>query len=73
MNIKAGDRVTILVPAGQRWDRQNKQIVQEWKEQTGRAVMRSAHGGWVLNMGGRHGTPGLADDENIVAVNGKRL
>lgn len=24
--------------------------------------------GWVLNMGGRHGTPGIASPENIVAV-----
>ena len=30
--------------------------------------MRSSHGGWVLNMGGAHGTPGLAGEENIVAV-----
>src|SRR5208337_2565750 len=38
------------------------------KERTGRAVMRSSHGGWVLNMGGAHGTPGLADDSNITSV-----
>lgn len=30
--------------------------------------MRSGHGGWVLNMGGKHGTPGIADDNNIVSV-----
>lgn len=52
--IRAGDRVTILTPHGNKL--------------TGRAVMRSATGGWVLNLGGRHGTPGLADEENIVAV-----
>lgn len=32
----------------------------------GRAVMRSKYGGWVLNGGGRHGTPLLADNENII-------
>jgi hypothetical protein len=53
-SISPGDRVTIRTPQGQ--------------ERTGRAVMLSSHGGWVLNMGGAHGTPGLADDENIVRV-----
>ena len=53
--IRPGDRVTILTPQGQRT--------------TGRAVMRNQqHGCWVLNMGGPHGTPGIADDENIVYV-----
>jgi hypothetical protein len=61
-SIKAGDRVTILVPAGLGRDGQ------EWKEATGRAVMHSANGGWVLNMGGPHGTPGLASAENTVRV-----
>lgn len=40
--------------------------------QIGRVVMRSSIGGWLLNMGGRHGTPGLADKNNIVAINSKR-
>jgi hypothetical protein len=61
-SIKPGDRVTILVPAG------IGRKGQEWKQATGRAVMRSAHGGWVLNMGGPHGTPGIADEENTVRV-----
>lgn len=52
--IRAGDRVTIVNRFGQ--------------ERTGRAVMRSSCGGWVLNMGGPHGTPGIADDNNIVRV-----
>lgn len=26
--------------------------------------------GWVLNMGGRHGTPGIASESNIVKVVG---
>lgn len=53
-SIRHGDRVTILTPQGQ--------------QRTGRAVMRSSSGGWVLNMGGPHGTPGLADERNIVHV-----
>lgn len=56
--VRPGSRVTILTPQGQR--------------RTGRAVMRSTHGGWVLNMGGRYGTPGIADDRNTVAVRGGR-
>lgn len=52
--IRSGDRVTIVDRFG--------------KQQSGRAVMRSSHGGWVLNMGGAHGTPGLASDDNIVKV-----
>ena len=53
-DIRAGDRITIRTPQGQ--------------ERTGRVVMRSSAGGWVLNMGGAHGTPGLADERNIVKV-----
>lgn len=60
--IRHGDKVTILVPAG------IGRNGPEWKQATGRAVMRSAHGGWVLNMGGPHGTPGLADESNTVAI-----
>ncbi len=36
-------------------------------ERTGTAVMRGP-AGWVLNMGGRHGTPAIASDENITKV-----
>lgn len=58
-SIRFGDRVTIKTPQGQK--------------ATGRAVMRSSHGGWVLNMGGKHGTPGIADSSNVVQVrHGKR-
>lgn len=53
-HIKSGDRVTIVDRFGQ--------------QHTGRAVMRSSGGGWVLNMGGRYGTPGIADEQNIVKV-----
>ena len=52
--IRPGDRVTIVDRFG--------------VERTGRAVMPSSHGGWVLNMGGRYGTPGLADDSNVTRV-----
>jgi hypothetical protein len=53
-SIRAGDRVTIVNRFGQK--------------STGRAVMPSSNGGWVLNMGGAHGTPGIATAENIVKV-----
>ncbi len=61
--IKHGSRVTILVPAG------IGRNGQEWKPKTGRAVMRGP-AGWVLNMGGKYGTPGVATPENIVKVTG---
>jgi hypothetical protein len=50
--IGHGDTVHIKTPQGQ--------------TQRGKAVMRSSHGGWVLNMGGKHGTPGLVDEKNYV-------
>lgn len=52
--VRAGDRVTIVNRFGQ--------------QHTGRAVMRCIAGGWVLNMGGRYGTPGIANDDNTVKV-----
>jgi hypothetical protein len=64
-SIKHGDLVTILVPAGL------GRNGQEWKPATGRAVMHSSNGGWVLNMGGKHGTPGIATQENTVQINKK--
>lgn len=51
--IKAGDRVTIRTPHGS--------IL------TGKAVMRGP-AGWVLNLGGAHGTPGIASAANLVKV-----
>ena len=51
--IKHGDRVTIVNRFGQ--------------EHTGRATMRGPHG-WVLNMGGRYGTPAIANETNITKV-----
>lgn len=55
--IGPGAVVTIRTPQGQL--------------RRGRAVMRGPHG-WVLNMGGPHGTPGVADEENTVAVKAAR-
>ena len=52
-SIGPGDRVTIRTPHG--------------SERTGRAVMRGP-AGWVLNLGGAHGTPGIADERNIVKI-----
>jgi predicted nucleic acid-binding Zn-ribbon protein len=60
-SIRPGDRVTILVPAGR------GRNGQEWKESTGRAVIVS-EGHVALNMGGQHGTPGVATVENLVSV-----
>lgn len=60
-SIRPGDLVTILVPAGIGRDGQ------EWMERTGRAVMQGDHG-WVLNMGGAHGTPGVATEKNVTRV-----
>lgn len=51
--IRPGDRVTIQNRHGQK--------------ATGRAVMRGDYG-WVLNMGGRYGTPAIADARNVVKV-----
>jgi hypothetical protein len=36
-------------------------------QRTGRAVMRGPYG-WVLNMGGKHGTPAIASADNTVSV-----
>lgn len=51
--IRAGDRVTICTPQG--------------AQRTGHAVMRGP-AGWVLNMGGAHGTPGIVTEDNTVQV-----
>ena len=51
--IKPGSKVTIMTPQGQ--------------EASGKVVMRGP-AGWVLNMGGAHGRPGIATPENVVRV-----
>jgi len=53
--IRPGMRVSILDRFG--------------KVSTGRVVM-SGPAGWVLNMGGRHGTPAIASPQNVVRVTG---
>jgi hypothetical protein len=57
-SVRPGDTVTIVTPHG--------------SQLKGRAVMPSSHGGWVLNGGGRHGTPLLADDSNTIKVSKSR-
>lgn len=64
-DIRPGDRVTILVPNG--LGRNGL----EWKESSGRVVMRGDYG-WALNMGGRHGTPGICTTRNFVCFGKKR-
>lgn len=54
-HIKSGRTVAFLTPHGQ--------------VRAGRAVMRGP-AGWVLNCGGEHGTPGVADAQNTVYVSG---
>jgi hypothetical protein len=51
--IRPGSRVTIVNRFGQ--------------SRSGRAVMRGPHG-WVLNMGGPHGTPAIATPDNVTKV-----
>jgi hypothetical protein len=70
---KVGDRITILIPNGR------GVRGQEWKQATGRCVIvpnpildMGRPSNVVLNMGGNHGTPGVADERNIVRI-GKRI
>jgi hypothetical protein len=51
--IRHGDKVTFVDRFGQ--------------QRTGRAVMRGP-GGWVLNMGGAHGTPQVVHEDMVVRV-----
>lgn len=55
--IQVGDVVTFLTPQNQ--------------SRKGRAVMRGP-AGWVLNCGGKHGTPAVVDSRNIIAVRKRR-
>jgi hypothetical protein len=64
-NIRPGDRVTILVPNGM------GRNGQEYREATGRAVICSGTH-VALNLGGLHGTPGVATPKNIVRVNSRK-
>ena len=61
--IRAGDIITFQKPGGM--GRQGREYITV----RGRAVMRNRqYGCWVVNLGGRHGTPGIADEENILGV-----
>jgi hypothetical protein len=64
--IRAGDRVTVRLHGGINLDGSRDYIVR-----SGSAVMRGPHG-WVLNMGGRYGTPAIANEGNIVKVSRSR-
>ena len=55
--IRRGDHVTIVDRFGQ--------------TRKGKAVMLGP-AGWVLNMGGPHGTPAIATSENVVKVHRPR-
>lgn len=61
-DIRPGDTVVFLkyVGGGSRHP--------EYKQKSGRVVMRNSHGGWVLNAGGAHGTPALVDQKNFVRI-----
>lgn len=52
-DIKVGDTVELRTPQGQL--------------RRGRVVMLGPHG-WVLNMGGKHGTPGIVNNANFVRI-----
>jgi hypothetical protein len=52
--IRHGSKVTIITPHGNKLK--------------GKAVMKSSYGGWVLNLGGKYGTPAIATNENTIAV-----
>lgn len=61
--VRPGDRVTILLQNG------IGRHGPEYREATGRAVMPAAGAlGWVLNLGGRYGRPGVATRENFVRI-----
>jgi hypothetical protein len=51
--IRPGCGVTIVTP--------------QYQHRTGTAVMRGPYG-WVLNLGGKHGTPGIATESNVIMV-----
>ena len=58
LQIKPRCRVAIVTPHG--------------SVLVGRVVMRGP-AGWVLNLGGPHGTPGIADERNTVWCTGAKL
>lgn len=68
-DVQAGDTLTFMIPGGIGLLRDGDKVVEnrEYKKKTGRAVMRSSPvKGWVVNGGGRHGTPYVVSEENFV-------
>ena len=51
--IQVGDSVTMSTPQGQ--------------EVRGKAVMKGPHG-WVINIGGRFGTPKVVNESNFIKM-----
>jgi hypothetical protein len=58
-DIRPGDRVTFNAYAGR------GRNGPEYRPRTGRAVMLGPCG-WVLNLGGRHGTPGIVTRDSFI-------
>lgn len=66
-SIQRGDKVTALFPAG--LGLKNGKTVQEFKARTGKVnplLIFPEH--VVIDLGGRFGTPGWVDAQNIVSV-----
>ena len=63
-DIRVGSTVTISVPNGM------GRNGPEYKPKSGRAVMKGP-AGWVLNMGGRFGTPAVCTPDNFLAIGRK--
>ena len=66
-SIRPGSRVQFLVPAGRSIDRSTGRLVTDHATMTGRAVMRGP-AGWVVNAGGKYGTPKVVTPESFVSV-----
>ena len=69
--IEGGDSVTALFPNG--LTIKGGRAVREFKARTGKAnpllIFPGSH--VVINLGGKHGTPGVVDETNIVSVKKK--
>lgn len=72
-NVKAGDRITIRTPRNQ--ERTGRVVMragspnERWVKRDGKLAPEPAY---VLNMGGAHGTPGIATLDNVVRVSKAR-
>lgn len=67
--INVGDRVTFQSYNGLKLV--NGRAVPEYTPRTGTAVMLGP-AGWVLNLGGRHGAPAVAEPSRIMSVRKRR-